>query len=210
MASETDGDFVRNANRLGPELKTVADRTSLVYLLVYEPKSLTKPGAFHKLKVEVKAPAARVLARSGYYEPRPYASLSPLERLLASGDLVTGGARGEGIDGHLIAAAFASPGETAQVPVVLEIPGASLLLGDEGAKTGVQIYAYANDADGTLADYVATEMTLGSRQDPAEPRVGRPQVLRDPVPPAGRLRRAGSRARYATRRRGGRGCSRPA
>ena len=160
MASETDGDFVRNANRLGPELKTVADRTSLVYLLVYEPKGLAKPGAFHKLKVEVKAPAARVLARSGYYEPRPYASLSPLERLLASGDLVTGGTRGDGIDGHLIAAAFASPAEAAQVPVVLEIPGASLLLGDEGGKTGVQIYAYANDAEGTLADYVATEMTL--------------------------------------------------
>ena len=109
MASETGGDFVRNANALGGELKNVADRTSHVYLLVYQPKGLSKPGSFHKLRVEVKAATSKVAARSGYYEPRPYASLSPLERVLASGDLVTGGARGDSVPGRLLAAPFASP-----------------------------------------------------------------------------------------------------
>ena len=69
MAADTGGDFVRNANQLAGELEKVAERTSLVYLLVYSPKNLSKPGAFHALKVEVKAPGARVAARSGYYEP---------------------------------------------------------------------------------------------------------------------------------------------
>ncbi len=160
MSAETDGDFVRNANQLGGELQKVAERTSLVYLIVYQPKQLTKPGTFHKLKVEAKASGARVVARSGYYEPRPYTSLTPLEQLLASGDLVTGGSRGDAIGGHLLAAPFASPSGDAQVPLVLEIPGPALLAGNKGEKTSVQVYAYANDATGTLADYLAAEMAL--------------------------------------------------
>ncbi len=160
MASETGGDFVRNANSLGGELKAISERTGLVYLLVYQPRGLSKPGAFHKLRVEVKAPGAKVLARSGYYEPRPYANLSALERVLASGDLVTGGTPGETIEGRLVVAAFASPAEEPQVAVVLELPGTALVAGDKSEKAGLQIYAYANDAAGTLADYVASDVSL--------------------------------------------------
>src|SRR5262249_30768246 len=123
MAADTGGDFVRNANQLGQELSRVADRTSLVYLLVYSPKAQTKPGTFHALKVGVKAPGAKVIARSGYYEPRAYRTLSPLEQILSAGDILTGGASGARIDLRLTAAAFASPSEIPQVPIVLEVPG---------------------------------------------------------------------------------------
>ncbi len=160
MSAATNGDLVRNANSLGPELGKMEERTGLVYLLVYQPKQLSKPGTFHALKVKVGAPGAKVLARSGYYEPRPYASLSPFEQVLAAGDLVTGGERENGLTGHLLAAPFASPADLAQVPVILEIPGGPLLSGDTGAQTSVQIYAYANDAAGTLADYLVAGFTL--------------------------------------------------
>ena len=163
MAADSGGDFVRNSNALGGELQKVADRTALVYLLVYAPKSLSQPGAFHRLKVEVKAPGAKVLARTGYYEPRPYQSLTRLEQVLSAGDLMTaGGAGASKIDVRLMTAAFASAAGAPQVPIVLEIPGPSLLAGDATAtgSTGVQIYAYANDASGVLTDYAASEMTL--------------------------------------------------
>ena len=160
MAADTGGDFVRNANQLSGELEKVVDRTSLVYLLVYSPKGLTKPGAFHALKVTVKAPGAKLAARSGYYEPRPYRALSKLEQVLSTGDLLSGGAASQAIDLRLTAAAFASPSDLPQVPIVLEVPGRSLLSGDTGEKSGVQIYAYANDPRGDLVDYVASELSL--------------------------------------------------
>ncbi len=160
IASVTEGDLIRNANQLGGELERLAQQSALVYLLVYQPKGLTKPGAFHALKVKVKSSGAKVLARSGYYEPRPYASLSALEQMLAAGDLVTAGARENGLAGHLLAAPFASAADLAQVPIILEIPGGPLVSGDTGAQTLVQIYAYANDAAGTLADYLAAGLTL--------------------------------------------------
>ncbi len=160
MAQATDGDLVRNANALAPELGKIEERSALVYLLVYQPRNLSKPGAFHALKIKVRAPGARVLARSGYYEPRPYESLSPYEKILAAGDLVTGGARENTLKANLLAAPFASQADTPQVPVLIEIPGSELLAGETGAQTTVQIYVYANDASGTLVDYMVSEMTL--------------------------------------------------
>jgi VWFA-related protein len=162
MAAATDGELIRNANQISGELGKLEQRTELVYLIVYQPKQLTKPGAFHALKVKAKAPGAKVLARSGYYEPRPYRNLSPLERVLAAGDMVTGGARENEIPASLLAAAFASQTTAAQVPVLLEIPGGPLLAGDSGgsATATVQVYVYANDASGTLVDYATSEMSL--------------------------------------------------
>ncbi len=161
MASATDGDFVRNANDLAGELGKIEERTSLVYLLLYQPRPGSRPGAFHALKVKVSTPGFRVLARSGYYEPRPYRNLSAFERILASGDLLTGGSREGEIPASLLAVPFASSSEAAQVPVVLEVPGGPLLQGDTSiARTVAQIYVYATDSFGALADYVASEMTL--------------------------------------------------
>ena len=56
--------------------------------------------------------------------------------------------------------ARASQTDIAQVPVLIEIPGRSLLAGDASGQASVQIYVYANDASGTLVDYQASEMTL--------------------------------------------------
>ncbi len=160
IASETDGDLIRNANQLGTEIGKIAERTAITYLLVYQPRGLTKPGAFHNLKIKVNAPGARVMARSGFYEPRPFRALTPLERVLASGDLVVGGSRGDSIPARVIAAPFPAEAGMAQVPVVIEIAGGPLVAGDAGPKTAVEIYAYAIDKNGTLADYVTQELNL--------------------------------------------------
>ncbi len=159
MAHETEGELVADANRLSGELSKVADRSALVYILVYQPKALSKPGSFHSLRVKVNAPGARVSARSGYYEPRTYAALSPLERLLATGDLVTGGGR-NALSVSLLAAAFPGENGRATVPMVLEVPGPALLAGQKAPQESVQLYAYATNAAGTLVDYRTQEVTL--------------------------------------------------
>jgi VWFA-related protein len=160
MASETGGDFVRNANRLGRELEALVERTSLVYLLVYKPESLKTPGAFHNLQIRVKRPGVRVQARSGYSEPRPFQTLSPIERVLEAGDLITGGPREKSFSAAVVAAPFASGSKLSQVPYIVEIPGGPLLEGDRGPQGRVQVFTYATDAGGKLSDYLTQEMTL--------------------------------------------------
>lgn len=160
LAAETNGEFVRNANQLGGEIEKLVERTNLVYLLVYQPKSLTRPGAFHRLDVKVNAPGAKIVARSGYFEPKPYAALSPIERVLLAGDAITGGVRGNAFSTAVLAAPFPAGDSLAQVPVVLEIPGGPLLKDDMAEKSRIQIFVYATDASGTLADYLTQEMSL--------------------------------------------------
>jgi VWFA-related protein len=159
MAKETNGDFIRNANQLSGDLKQLIERTDIVYVLAFQPKELSKPGAYHELKVKVRVPASKVSARSGYYEPRPYRNLTPMERVLASGDLLSGGG-GSQLPVSMLAAPFATTGKVAQVPVILEIPGKALLEGDTSSVTGVLVYAYANDSRGVLTDYLTQEITL--------------------------------------------------
>jgi VWFA-related protein len=159
MARETNGDFIRNANQLSGDLKQLIERTDLVYVLAFQPKELSKPGVFHELKVKVRGPASKISARSGYYEPKAYRNLTPMERVLASGDLLSGGG-GSQLPVNLLVAPFASIGRVAQVPVILEIPGKPLLEGDTSPVTGVLVYAYAHDSRGVLTDYLTQEITL--------------------------------------------------
>jgi len=160
MAAQTGGEFIRNANELSGQLQKLQERTGLIYLLVFQPKKLETPGRFHPLRIKVRAPGARLSARSGYFEPKPYRGLSPIERVLATGDLVTGGAPRDEIGTRLLVAAFPAGDNLAQVPIVLEIPGPALLAGSQGDQTAVEIYAYATDAKGTLVDYLTQSVGL--------------------------------------------------
>jgi hypothetical protein len=83
-----------------------------------------------------------------------------MERMLASGDLLAAGGGSGQIPIHILSAPFSSDGKVAQVPVILEIPGKTLIEGDTSAASQIQIYSYASDANGTLADYLTQELTL--------------------------------------------------
>ena len=161
MAAQTGGEFIRNANELGGELQRFVDRTGLIYLLVYQPQKLSTPGQFHKLRVRVKTPGARVSARSGYYEPRPFRALTPIERLLATGDLITGGDPANDIPARLLTAALrrgSRGGPGARRP---RDPGFGAPRRRHGRPApAVQIYAYANDPEGKLADYATQYIGL--------------------------------------------------
>jgi VWFA-related protein len=159
MANEANGDLIRNANQLSGELQKMVDRTALVYILAFQP-SLSKPGEFHELKVKVNAPTSKIVCRSGYYEPKPYKALSAYEKVLASGDLLTGGAGPSQLGLHMVTAPFAAGAKVAQVPVVLEIAGKPLLDSGGAANSQLEIYAYASDSNGTLTDYLTQALTL--------------------------------------------------
>jgi len=164
MANETNGDFIRNANELSTDLKQLVARTDLVYILAFQPRNLANPGSFHELRVKVKAPTSRVVCRSGYIEPRPYRSLTPMERMLASGDLMTSGGGPADLPVRVLTVPFAYDRKVAQQPVIIEIAGHGILEGDGSERRQLQIYAYANDANGTLTDYLTQEVTLDLSQ----------------------------------------------
>ncbi|HTY41864.1 MAG TPA: VWA domain-containing protein, partial [Thermoanaerobaculia bacterium] len=153
IAESTGGEVFKNANDFGEELGRIVRETSLVYVLAFRPDRAGTDGRFHELKVKVSTPGARVLARAGYYDRKGFRQLSPLERRLVAADVVANEIPLEQIPARVLAVPFAGGEGVATVSVLLEVPGAALLDGDRGEKLTVEMYAYAVDGQGRLADF---------------------------------------------------------
>jgi VWFA-related protein len=155
MAHETGGELFKDANDLGQQLGRLLTRTSLTYVLTFERSDLANDGGYHRLRVKVpKLPAgSRVSYRTGYYAPRPFKELAPLERNLLASDHIAAGTPRHDLAMNVLLAPFRSSPAQAYVPVILEVAGRSLLAGQNGDKVNVEIYAYASDAQGQMKDF---------------------------------------------------------
>lgn len=162
MANETGGELFRNANDFGDQLEQVLERTSVTYVLSFERTDLRADGAFRRLRVKVKdlPSGARVSHRVGYYAPRPFQELHPLERnLLASNGIVNAVSRRD-VDLNVLATPFRATPTQAYVPVIIEVAGKTLLEGHRGNKLTVEFFTYASDSQEQMRDFFSQLVTL--------------------------------------------------
>jgi VWFA-related protein len=161
IAKGTGGELFENTNNLAGAMQDMLKRTSVTYVLAFQPDSLKWDGNYRRLKVEVKNQprGTRVVHRPGYYAPRPYTAQNPMEKMMdAASQLVSGEDSGT-VKMSVLAAPFKVAGDKAYVPVVLEVDGPSLLANTQGTALPAEIYIYAMDAGGAVHDFVA--QTLG-------------------------------------------------
>jgi VWFA-related protein len=166
MARETGGEFYQNYNQLDQAMESVLDRTSVTYLLAFQPKNLKLDDEFHKLRVELKkdVKGARLVHRPGYYAPKAFAQQTAVERQLSTASTILSGQSGGQFLTSVLAAPFPAPGDQAYVPVLVEIDGKSLLDGHQGDVLMTEIYAYALDETGEVHDFFARRMGLDIKQ----------------------------------------------
>jgi VWFA-related protein len=161
MANETGGELFKDANNLREPLDRMLERTSVTYLLTFERSDLKTDGAYHKLRVKAKLPpGARLTHRAGYYAPRPFQQLDPLERNLLASDGIASAAPRRDLDLNVLTAPFRATPERAYVPVIIEASGKSLLAGEKGKKLDVEIYAYVSDEQGRMRDFFNRRVAL--------------------------------------------------
>jgi VWFA-related protein len=158
IANATGGEVLRNDNDVRAQLDRLVARTSLVYVLAFRPEKTGKDDQFHDLKVKVRVSGARVSARAGYYDKRPFRVLSPLERSLSAADVIANEIPMSDIPTRVLAIPFPRQEGNevhAAVPVLVEIPGDRLLAGVISERADAEIYVYANDSAGRLQDFFA-------------------------------------------------------
>jgi VWFA-related protein len=161
VANETGGELFKDANNLRQPLERVLERTSVTYLLTFERADLNLDGSYHRLRVKAKLPpGARLSHRAGYYAPRPFKDLDPLEKSLLASDGIASAAPRQDVDLNVLAAAFRAGEAQSYVPVILEIGGRSLLAGQTGDKLNVEIYSYVSDAQGQMRDFFNQRVAL--------------------------------------------------
>lgn len=167
LAKDTGGEFFRSYLNLGEAMKGTLEKTSVTYLLTFQPRGLALDGSFHRLRVRlVDAPrGVRVDHRAGYYAPGGEEPPSSVERRLATAELLLGDEADTGLKLDVLAAAFPVRGGRAYVPVLLEIDGRTLLAGPGAAREALEleIYGYATRSTGEIADFFVHN--LGRRLD---------------------------------------------
>jgi VWFA-related protein len=176
MARGTGGELIQNTNDLAGAIGGVLARTSVTYVLSFQPEK-GAPGAYHKVRVELKnAPrGTRIAARAGYYSPRPYGQLNPLEKLFDASSRLMAGTEAGAIPGAVLAAAFRTAGEKAYVPVQIEVDGPALLAGVAGGGGGalpLEVYAYALDESGAIQDFFYQSLSFDLDKAGAQLRQG--------------------------------------
>jgi VWFA-related protein len=67
LASITGGRAYYNNNDIKGCIREAINDASVTYELAYAPAGATRNGAYHRIKVEVNAPSAKVRAREGYF-----------------------------------------------------------------------------------------------------------------------------------------------
>ena len=163
FAKSTGGELYENFNNLSEAMGQMLERTSVTYVLAFQPANLEWDGEFHRLKVELKNQprGTRIVHRPGFYAPRPYTEKSPMERLIDASSQVVAGEDSGTLDVALLSAPFALPGQQkAYVPVVIEVDGKGLLDAHSGGVLPTELYVYAFDSTGQVGDYVTQTMAL--------------------------------------------------
>ncbi len=161
LANETGGALHEDANDFGAELGEVLASSTVTYLLSFEPSEPGEPGDHRRIKVRARAPkGAQVSHRMGYYTPRPFVDLHPMEKQLLASDLIAAAEKRDDLEIDLLAAPFRADAESAYVPVIIEIGGAELVEGHEPAQLPLEIYAYVTDDKTQMRDFFTRVVTL--------------------------------------------------
>ena len=161
MARDTGGDLYENFNDLSSAMGKMLERTGVTYVLTIQPDQLPD-GTYHTLKVEPKGlpRGVRLVHRPGYYAPKPFAQRSATEKMLLTAGQVLAGDEGGLVRTSVLAAPLPRTEDTADVAVMIEVEGPSLLHLHKGDDVPVEIYLYAVDGKGKVADYIAQTLSL--------------------------------------------------
>ncbi len=162
MANESGGELFENFNRIGGATKRLMERTSISYVLTFQPPDLAWDGRYHEIEVRLRngPRGARLLHRPGYHAPLPPERRSGLERRVDAAELLLGDERVAEIETAVLATALPATGGLARVPLVVEVAGADLLAGGRKSRRGVEIQAFALDPAGGVADLQLTGVDL--------------------------------------------------
>ena len=166
LAHDTGGELFHNFNDLGQAMVRLARSTAVSYVLTFQPQGPLAPGSYHPVKVKLKnvPRGAQVTYRLGYYAPRPFNQVAPLEKQLAAADQLMSNHASGSIATAVLAVPFRSASAKAYVPVVVEADGATLFAGSAGKNVRTEIYVNAVDAQGSILDSFDQGMQLNVEQ----------------------------------------------
>jgi VWFA-related protein len=162
LSDETGGTAIRGTGNLATAVTRMLERTGYTYFLSFSPSDLEIDGKYHKLTVKLKdAPrGVSVVARPGYYAPKPVPERTEQERRLQVASVILGGKEGGRIPTSVLAISLGTAEHRSYVPVLVEVDGAALVQDRKSGPLAVEVYAYAVGENGNIGDYFSQKLSL--------------------------------------------------
>jgi VWFA-related protein len=139
ISGDTGGQFIKNTNDIAAGLDRIDVEIRSRYTLAYRSTDPNFDSSFRKVKIEVRRPDAKVIARSGYYAipPSQIVPLSPEDKkLLANLETPSGNAT---LPLSLQLTSFRSLPGSYVVPLTFEIPPTAVTFEKKGDKQRLQL-----------------------------------------------------------------------
>ena len=187
IAEGTGGELFKNANDFAGELDRLLEQQSVVYVLAFSPKLTGHPNQFHNLKVKVNKSGVRLSARAGYYEPKPFSATTLVEKNLTAADVIASEIPVHDVPVSVSVQAFAAA-DSPVAMVQIQVPAAHLIAAAKNGKIPLEIYAYAFDPSGRVADFSTQKAVLDVSQVKARLQAGGLRYFAQLKVPAGAFR----------------------
>lgn len=155
MSDQTGGEYFSNINRYQKNFDQVQAATGTFYVLGY-PINERWDGKYHQVKVEVKRKGCEVRTQAGYFDPKPFAEYSDLEKQLHLFDLALNERAFSRLPDRVTMGAFAVAAEgITRLAVLARLPE-----GVTAKFTGkrLEFVTIFFDAKGEIADMVREEI----------------------------------------------------
>jgi hypothetical protein len=155
LSKMTGGKYFYDVNYYSKNAEGIQTATSNYYVLGYSIAS-TWDGKFHDIRVEVKRPGYVVAAQRGYFNPRPFNTLSPMEKHLQLLDLTLGekGYFEEHLNFPMAALHYSDNGE-ANTLLLAQVPVQRIR---ETVGNNTELISLVFDENRTIADSKRVEM----------------------------------------------------
>ncbi len=160
IANDTGGELYQDVTDFGDDLSRVLRKSEVTYLLTFQASDVVPDGSYRRIRVNADVGKAKLSHREGYYAPRPFDELHPLEKSLLAADVIATATDEDQLDLNVLAAPFRADVDDAYVPIIIEVAGEKLLWEHTGDEMPVEFYAYVTDEAGSMRDFFTQMVTL--------------------------------------------------
>ncbi len=162
IARAAGGELIENFNDPAAALGRLLERTSLVYVLTFQPSEPGEPGRLRQLEVRLVDPPAgvEIVHRPGYSEPRPPGRREPYEQRVDAARWLLGERESRELEVAVRSHTVSDPLGGTRVPLAVEVSGQSLLAARSRRAGDLVFQALARDSRGRLVDHLAAVKSL--------------------------------------------------
>ena len=159
MTDATGGDLIENVNDFSMATRKVLQRTSVVYVLAFQPREKGTPGEFRQLSVKLRYPpkGVDIVHRPGYYTTVPASQRNVFQRRMDAAQWLMTNLEASELQVRVYAETVTDAMGGTRVPIAVEVGGDSLMSIETRRVTRLELQLAVLDSESQVQEILNGE-----------------------------------------------------